>query len=357
MTNNTIIYANNSTRTGRSLDNDTVGASTPSYADTTVSTPPAAVAGDVVAGGLVDETTIVRREELELRAGDADLQVEGTAEGVSANEEEFDEKSLHLSSTRGSTGAGSCPFKDYVPLRMGGNGRTHMVSEGSRSLIFGRANGEEQEEISVDDLRKMTWLFYQKAFKDETLEKFILDREDPHANRFALWIYQKFTGRGIWDEERSKRGLKPVTLANGALHVVHDRSSSHVAAWFCRRRPSAEVGRHFQLDECRVWMRLHFWALRESGLLESHPSFADYYVRFIAHFVRVYEGTAPMFARESLRWSADASNVDMYLNKNNRSMKDVLGLSLEEAQQQLPRDELNDWQWPYNQNADGAVVL
>ena len=25
------------------------------------------------------------------------------------------------------------------------------------------------------------------------------------------------------------------------------------------------VGRHFQLADCRVWMRLHFWAAREAG--------------------------------------------------------------------------------------------
>ena len=33
--------------------------------------------------------------------------------------------------------------------------------------------------------------------------------------------------------------------------------------------------------------------LRESGLVESNPSFAEYYFRFIGHFVRVlYEGMA-----------------------------------------------------------------
>ena len=31
---------------------------------------------------------------------------------------------------------------------------------------------------------------------------------------------------------------------------------------------------------------------------------SHYYVRFIAHFVSVYERTAPQFARESARWSA-----------------------------------------------------
>jgi hypothetical protein len=46
-------------------------------------------------------------------------------------------------------------------------------------------------------------------------------------------------------------------------------------------------------------MRLHFWAMRSVGIFERSPSFAAYYVKFIAHFVSVYERTAPPFARES----------------------------------------------------------
>ena len=117
--------------------------------------------------------------------------------------------------------------------------------------------------------------------------------------------------------------------------MVHDRSSAHVAAWYSPKRPSREVGRHFKLDECRVWMRLHFWALRESGLLQRSPSFANYYIRFIGHFVSVYESSAPMFAKDSFRWSAKQSNIDRYL-RNGRVMKDVLGLGLNEAIGHIP---------------------
>merc|ERR1712012_1308341 len=115
------------------------------------------------------------------------------------------------------------------------------------------------------------------------------------------------------DEERETRGNKPIQVARGLSVVVDDRTSAHVAAWHSPKRPSKEVGRRFQLDECRVWMRLHFWALRASGMMERSPSFADYYVRFISHFVRVYETTAPAFARDSLRWSADPANVQRYI--------------------------------------------
>jgi len=145
-------------------------------------------------------------------------------------------------------------------------------------------------------------------------------------------------------------------LAGGHRHVVHDRSSAHVAAWYSSKRPANEVGRHFKLDECRVWMRLHFWALRESGLIEKSPSFADYYLRFIAHFVRVYESTAPYFTRESFRWSADPVNIQNYLN-NGRIMKDILGLTMGGAIGQIPDSESQDEAFPYHLYQEESIVL
>ena len=71
-------------------------------------------------------------------------------------------------------------------------------------------------------------------------------------------------------------------------------------------------------------MRLHFWAAREAGLLEN-AAFADYYVRFIGHFVRVYEQAAPAFTRESERWAADPANFDAYV-ASGRRMDDVTGI-------------------------------
>ena len=234
------------------------------------------------------------------------------------------------------------PFR-FVPLTMGGNGRTHVVSKASASLIH--------DEVTLDDLGKMTGAFYEKAFGDATIDKFIRSHGDDHGGRFAKWIHQKLSGSTVWDQDRHERDARPVTVANGMRHVVHDRSSAHVAAWYSPKRPSSEVGRHFQLDECRVWMRLHFWAMRESGILAKSPSFANYYVRFIGHFVRVYESAAPAFARDSLRWSADPANIQAYLD-NGRRMEDVLGLSLGEALSQLPPEEANDDVWPYNQTAE-----
>ena len=95
-------------------------------------------------------------------------------------------------------------------------------------------------------------------------------------------------------------------------------------------------------------MRLHFWAAREAGAFDGHAgaAFYDWYVRFIAHFVRVYERTAPPFARESARWSENQANIDAYVRAG-RHMEDVVGLSDYEAYAQLPESERNDRTWPY----------
>ena len=256
----------------------------------------------------------LEQEEILLRSSDKDLQEEAKMEPQ------------HVETTEHDT---AVPFR-FVPLRMGGNGGTHTPSSASASLI---------DEVPFEKLQEMTERFYEKAFQDATLDKFIRSHDDPHGSRFAKWIHQKLSGSEVWDDDRRSRGRHA---------PVHDRTSAHVAAWYSPKRPSEERGRHFQLDECRVWMRLHFWAMRESGLLESNPSFADYYVRFIAHFVRVYENTAPVFARDSLRWSADTTKIQAYL-ENGCKMNDVLGLTLEQSLEQIPDAEIDDVEWPYNQ--------
>merc|ERR1712224_732773 len=206
------------------------------------------------------------------------------------------------------------------------------------------------ETIELSDLQKVTDLFYEKAFQDETLDKFIQSHSDPHGARFAKWIHQKLSGSTVWDEDRAERRRKNegVTLANGETgFVVHDRTSAHVAAWNSPKRPHRESGRHFKLDECRVWMRIHFWALRESGMMEKSPAFVDYYIRFIGHFVRVYEAKAPAFVRDSFRWSASQKNIDRYI-EDGRRMKDVIGLNYGTALSQIPPSEANDFEWPFN---------
>mmetsp|Transcript_4688 Transcript_4688/g.7961 ORF Transcript_4688/g.7961 Transcript_4688/m.7961 type:complete len:179 (-) Transcript_4688:398-934(-) len=100
----------------------------------------------------------------------------------------------------------------FVPLRMGGRGRTHVVSTDSAALI---------DDIGgLPTLEKMTKSFYDKAFRDATLDKLIRSHADPHGHRFATWIHQKLTGSSVWDEERATRSNTPVEVANGHTIVV-----------------------------------------------------------------------------------------------------------------------------------------
>lgn len=168
-------------------------------------------------------------------------------------------------------------------------------------------------------LRSFTTRFYQKAFQDPHLDQFIRSHDDPHGERFATWIAEKLGAGKPWSDERRGRVIGQFQAKGYEFDTPHDRSSSHYTAWHSPKRPDDEWGEHFKLDTCRVWMRLHFWAMREEGLHE-HAPFMDYYVRFIAHFVSVYERTAPPFARESMRWSADPANLQRYVTQGRKSL-------------------------------------
>ena len=97
-----------------------------------------------------------------------------------------------------------------------------------------------------------------------------------------------------------------------------------------------------------------FWSARSEGLFDRSPRFAEWYVRFIGHFVRIYESTAPAFARESARWSEDQRNIEAYLQggpSGGPLMSSVIGLSYDAALQQLPADErrdISESRWPYD---------
>lgn len=272
------------------------------------------------------ESETLQDEERAFRATDEDLLAE--EEHIKTQAKSSGKAIVNVNVAR--------PYR-FVPLQMGGrNGRTHVPNSESTSLI---------DEIGgLSTLEAMTTRFYEKAFRDATLDQFLRSHGDPHAKRFSRWIHQKLTGSSVWDDDRRARSKEPVKVANGHTVVVHDRTSAHVAAWNSPKR-THNVGRHFELDECRVWMRLHFWAMREC-IGDKSPSFADFYVRFIGHFVSVYESSAPTFARDSYRWSAKPENTQDYLNKG-RQMDDVLGVSIGRALEQLPDNEATDTAWPY----------
>ena len=203
-----------------------------------------------------------------------------------------------------SSGA-TCPMAKLSVIR-----QSHTPSAGSTRIV---------EDIGgLEVLRKFTTRFYQKAFQDPHIDQFIRSHDDPHGLRFAAWIAEKLGAGKPWSDERRVRAVGQFHAKGYDFDTPHDRSSSHYAAWHSPKRADGEWGEHFKLDTCRVWMRLHFWAMREEGLHE-HAAFADYYVRFIAHFVSVYERAAPPFARESMRWSADPANLQRYIDQGRKS--------------------------------------
>lgn len=215
-----------------------------------------------------------------------------------------------------SASLGPLPFR-HIPLVM--NGGSYMPSQATADLLREIGGGGV--------IRSMTHLFYTKALRDPALEKFIAEPSDPHGQRLGNWMVEKMGGEGpCWTEERVERAKCPVArlLSNGVMHVAGDRSSSHVAAWWSLRRPAAEAGKHFQMHDCRVWMRLMFWSARETGLFDKSPTFESWFIRFIAHFVRVYEAGAPPFALESARWSLNPGNLQAYEVSGWR-MEDVVG--------------------------------
>jgi len=161
-------------------------------------------------------------------------------------------------------------------------------------------------------------------------------------------------------EAMARKGLTP-TLKK-ALFVVHDRSTAHYAGWHSTKRPKEDVGTHFELDDCRVWLRLHFWACRECGLFEKDPAvcesdltsagpalraeirvqFEAWYTKFLAHFISVYRRIAPPFVPVECAWSLDKGNLDGYLANvatGKSSMPDVINVLTDEEATRKLNDE------------------
>lgn len=274
------------------------------------------------------------------REGDPDLTAEANIDIHAMDHTPFEPSAP----PHGSARVSKCPFaRLYVP-----GGRTHQVSAPTQKMLK-FVGGKEA-------IARGITRFYKYAFKNKHLQRFFRNFEDPHASRLANWIAEKMGDPSLpWTTERRTRDTSPVIVAGGRTAVIHDRSSAHVAAWFSPKREPHKVGQHFKLEDCRLWMRLNFLAMREEGLFD-HSNFQDWYVRFIAHFMRVYEKTAPQFAQESLRWSADQNRVKRYHLAVQNGLAEapgnntVLGISYSAALKQLPESEKKEnTQWPYEQ--------
>lgn len=214
---------------------------------------------------------------------------------------------------------------------------TFQSSQHSSALLE-RVGGQEA-------IFSLTNSFYERAFKDSHFPQFVRDQGEAHGHRLGLWIIQKMSGANVWSLSLETREEISHKLGNGQMHAVRDRSSAHVAAWYSTKRQPENIGKRFKLEDCRVWLRMFFWAARDVGLLND-AQFSDWLTRFLGHFIAVYERTATLFVRDSLRWSDDKEAVQNYLD-NGRVMEDVFNLRFSEALLQLPENERNS-QFPYN---------
>ena len=181
---------------------------------------------------------------------------------------------------------------------------SYEATKGTKKLLKDIGGG--------DMIHQMTTRFYAHTFLDETLSKFMFEKVShapTHGQRIGDWIIEKMGGEGEPWTESGRDGMRQV---------------SHRSAWTSPKRERERYGEHFQLDDCRIWMRLMFWSAREIGL-DQHKYFMNWYVNFIGHFMEVYERTAPPYAKTDADWSKNTKNIETYV-ANGYVMKDVIGI-------------------------------
>jgi truncated hemoglobin YjbI len=280
-----------------------------------------------IAGLFADEAEFRRREGSSLSAAKAFAELEADPDIAE------ERKMLNLAKPKAHRPAITLEPRSermqFVPLNV--INRSHKANRATKQLV--------RDIGGLPTLRRFTTIFYKKAFVDPHVDQFIRKHTDPHGERFACWIAEKFGDGTPWTDERRTRPQDLMKFGANVQEVAFDRSSAHFAAWHSPKREAHKWGQHFKPDDARVWMRLHFWAAREAGLFEpQHAAFMDYYIRFIGHFISIYSSKSPPFTRESARWSADPRNIDEYLASGNH-MSDVIDMPVEKALAALPADE------------------
>ena len=161
-----------------------------------------------------------------------------------------------------------------------------------------------------DKIRQMCTRFYAHVFEDQTISKFMFvdDCAAAHGQRLGDWFIERMGGEGTPWSDSGRYGK---------------RQSSHFRAWHSSKRPAEERGRRFKVDDCRIWMRLMFWSMREVGL-DKNPNFTEWFVSVIERFIGIYERRAPQYARKDFAWSEKKKNIDTYIS-DDFYMKDVVG--------------------------------
>jgi hypothetical protein len=152
-----------------------------------------------------------------------------------------------------------------------------------------------------DKIREMCTRFYSHGFRDVNTKQFFFldDGAEAHGKRLADWIIEKMDKND------------PAWTRSGRYG---QRQPSHHAAWNSHKRSPENMGKHFDLKDTRIWMRLHFYACIETGLADHKPFFR-YYQQFIGHFVAVYERQAPRYVEESVKWAQNRQKFEQYCSR------------------------------------------
>ena len=82
--------------------------------------------------------------------------------------------------------ASAAPPTQRVPLNV--VRQAHAANAATRRLV---------EDVGLAKLEAFTTRFYAKAFEDPKLDAFIRDHGEPHAKRFAAWIFEKLGGGNV----------------------------------------------------------------------------------------------------------------------------------------------------------------
>ncbi len=80
-------------------------------------------------------------------------------------------------------------------------------------------------------IRAFTEIFYELCFADPHIDSFIRDHSDPHGERFADWIVEKFGHGQPWSSKRATRVVCPFLSHGIEMKTASDRQTAHIAAW------------------------------------------------------------------------------------------------------------------------------
>jgi hypothetical protein len=118
---------------------------------------------------------------------------------------------------QGSAGAGKIALKLNLTI----DGHRPNVST---ARLLADAGGPEA-------IRAFTDMFYELCFADPHIDSFIREHSDPHGERFADWIVEKFGHGQPWSSKRATRAVCPFFSHGREFKTASDRQTAHHAAW------------------------------------------------------------------------------------------------------------------------------